>query len=343
MQAYINSVALISPQHTYDGSFLDKPIAQPSGSYFSCIEPAYKDLINPVQLRRMSRILKMGLGASRMCMNNANEVGIDAVVVGTGLACIADLEKFLQSVIYENEQSLSPIPFINSSHNTVAAQIAMVNRLTGYNSTYCHRGASFESALQDALMLINEGTSNVLVGGIDEYSQHYHTVFDPLYKWDENGIILGEGSGFFMLSKEQQAATYARLTGVHTFINPKDEREVSDMVSGFLAHHGLSISDIDMVVLGKNGDADTNPIYTYLENGYIDKDTGIAYYKHLCGEYMTSTAFALWLSALAIKGQQLPSSVVRKKGEHRSISKILIYNHYNSINHSLILVESDDY
>lgn len=344
MQAYINSIGLISPQHTYDGSFLSEPTARPSDKHFSCIEPVYKDLINPVQLRRMSRILKMGLGASRICMNNAGSTAIDAIVVGTGLACITDLEKFLLSVVNENEQLLSPIPFINSSHNTVAAQIAMVNKITGYNNTYCHRGASFESALQDALMLINEGTSNVLAGGIDEYSEYHFDLFKSMYESDENqpDITFGEGSGFFILGKEQQEGTFAKLTGVHTFLNPTGDTEVVDTISTFLSKHELSISDIDTVILGNNNNLATSDIYHHLEDNYIPQKSSILHYKHLCGEYMTSTAFALWLSANIMKQQQIPPIVVRRKECDKPIKRIMIYNHYNNINHSLILVESKD-
>ena len=344
MQAYINSIALISPQHTYDSSFLKEPVVNPTGVHFSCIEPVYKDLINPVQLRRMSRILKMGLGASRICINNASDTSIDAIVVGTGLACIADLEKFLLSVLNGDEQLLSPTPFINSSHNTVAAQIAMVNKITGYNNTYCHRGASFESALQDALMLVNENTSNVLVGGIDEYSQHYFDIFKPLYKWNTDipNITLGEGSGFFILGKVQQQNSFAKLVGVHTFLNPINNVEVSDTITSFLSQHRLDIADIDTVILGTNGNSETDNVYSYLEDRYIQKNTSILRYKQLCGEYMTSTAFALWLTATAIKQQQIPPVVVQRKGSKDSISRVLIYNHYNNINHSLILLENTD-
>lgn len=344
MQAYINSIALISPQLTYDGELLEDLVTNLSGIHFSCIEPAYKELINPVQLRRMSRILKMGLGASKICINNAKNKAIDAVVVGTGLACISDLEKFLTSVLDENEQALSPIPFINSSHNTVAAQIAMVNKITGYNNTYCHRGASFESALLDGLMLIKEGNSNVLAGGIDEYSQHYFDIFKPLYNWDTSitNIRLGEGSGFFLLGDKQDENTYAKLVDVHTFINPTNHEEVAATISKFLSKHDLSINDIDTVVLGKNGNSSTDSIYTFLENEYLNKHTSLLHFKHLCGEYMTATAFALWLAAIAIKQQNTPPCVIVSKDidSKRPISKVLIYNHYNNINHSLILLEN---
>ncbi len=355
MYAYLNSIALISPQQTFDGSFLEHPLHHSPEPFLMSIEPSYKEFINPVQLRRMSRILKMGLGASRICMNNLPATKVDAIVVGTGLACISDLEKFLLSVLNENEQMLSPIPFINSSHNTVAAQISMMMQVKGYNNTYCHRGSSFEYALQDALMLLAEReASSVLVGGIDEYSRHYFNLFGLLDIWRKEpvdslelfkspcspGTIAGEGAGFFILQKEPSKETYAELTAVHSFLEPESTSEVESVISAFLAKHELSIEDIGIMILGKNGDCITDPVYSDMEKDFISRNTEIVYYKHLCGEYMTSTSFALWLAANILKRKEIPSAVSFRKGKNQSFKNILIYNHYRNINHSLILLKN---
>ena len=317
-QIYINSTGIIAPQSTIiDGHFV-------------CVEPVYKEFINPVQLRRMSRILKMGLGASSMCINSLPNVEIDAIVVGTGLSCIIDLEKFLVSILDGNEEGLSPTPFINSSHNTVAAQIAMMHKITGYNNTYCHRGASFESAFQDAVMLLNEGTANhILVGGIDEYSLHYHLMMNQEPKM--KNVILGEGAAFFILENQQRVYTVAELKGVHFFLtrngelNSNNTKLIKSEITSFLQKQNLQISDIDIFISGKNGNCITDFIYDDLESDFL-KNAKTHYFKHLCGEYMTSTAFAIGQATTLLKEQ---------KGKN-----VLIYNHYNFINHSIILLKN---
>ncbi|MDR2627600.1 MAG: beta-ketoacyl synthase chain length factor [Dysgonamonadaceae bacterium] len=322
MQAYITSIGLISPQADACGE---------NEGVLRCMEPEYRQLIPPIQLRRMSRILKLGLGASQICLNNAGgKVHPDAIVVGTGLACINDLETFLRSMIDDREQGLSPTPFVNSSHNTVAAQIARLQHNHSYNNTYCHRGASFECALTDALMLIHEKeAAQVLVGGIDEFSVHYHR----LLKNVNETVVAGEGAAFFLLGNDPKDTAYARITAVKTWYRPH-----GDIIPGFLAEHNLSSDDIDTVLLGINGNEEGDAIY-YDSMQRFATGTRFISWKHLCGEYMTSGAFALSLSAEALRTGAFPASCVMTDGKPFPSERILIFNHYRQQNYSCILVE----
>ena len=49
-------------------------------------------------------------------------------------------------------------------------------------------------------------------------------------------------------------------------------------------------------------------------------------------------AFALWLTANAISKNDLPEIIRLNKKTSGNIRRILIYNHYRNINHSLMLV-----
>ncbi len=61
MEAYISGIGCISPQNSIDNDvFLAEAINQ-NALFLQCIQPAsYKDYINPVLSRRLSRIIKMG-------------------------------------------------------------------------------------------------------------------------------------------------------------------------------------------------------------------------------------------------------------------------------------------
>ena len=351
MEVYITGTGNISPQKTFDSDFLSEIITYENAGQMRCIEPVYKNFIDPMTSRRMSRIMKMGFCAAKMCLNEAGIENPDAVIVGTGMGCMEDTEKFLSSLISNDEQLLNPTPFIQSTHNTVAAQIALLLKCHNYNYTYVHRGYSFESALLDAMMMISENSAkNILVGGSDELTNNFYTITQRLGHWKKSpvnnlkllghksgGSIAGEGSTFFMLSQQQNNLTYAKLKALITFYKPSGREEVKEQIIKFLAGENLSLNDIDLVILGLNGDQTyDNTYYSLIEDSFENK--ACAYFKHLCGEYQTASAFALWAGANIIKQQGIPD--VMKLNDHpvKEIRNILIYNHYRNINHSLFLI-----
>ena len=92
-----------------------------------------------------------------------------AIITGTAFGCLEDTVTFLTRMMEQNEEMLPPTAFIQSTHNTVAAQIALMLKCHGYNNTFVHKGISFESALLDAMMLLKEQEAdNILVGGTEE-------------------------------------------------------------------------------------------------------------------------------------------------------------------------------
>ncbi|MDR2802297.1 MAG: beta-ketoacyl synthase chain length factor [Prevotellaceae bacterium] len=327
MHAYLTSIGLISPQRTFENDF-SCGLKMEGASILPAIEPNYKKLINPVQLRRMSRILKLGIGAAQLCINNAGGRQPDAIIVGTGLACVNDLEFFLNAIVETGEQSLSSIPFINSLHNTVAAQIARTLKIQTYNNTHCHRGASFENALLDALMLLNEKEhTQVLVGGIDEFSRHYYNLLTEK-------AAAGEGAGFFLLSGSPAAKKCVKISSVGTFYAPDE-----DFIARFLAEQHTPVHHLDAVVLGMNGIPSDDAVYHRLIDDFFPSGSQLASYKHLCGEYHTSSTFALALAAHAIAAGAFPAPAVLRHGKSAQPRKVLLYNHYQNCNHTLMLVE----
>jgi 3-oxoacyl-[acyl-carrier-protein] synthase II len=353
MKAYLTAHGIISPQETHNDQGFPEIICEVFDNRLSCREPDYRDLISPILLRRMPRILKMGLASAKLCINRSAGVHPDAIIVGTGLGCLDNLEKFLTEILKNKEHITSVLPFINSTHNAVAAQIAMLLQNHGYNVTYCHRGMSFESALDDALMHLEEGNArNVLVGGIDECTTDFMQLHGYLHYWKEplntlslansnsTGTIAGEGSAFFMLSVEPATPNSIAVEGVHTFYTPEgaEIEDIAAEIDTFLKAHQTDRNELGLVLTGINGDSLSDRIYLELGKDYFAKGTGIAFYKHLCGEYYTSTAFALWLGSEILKKQAVPSIVQFKIPEKLNLSKLLIYNHIRNTEHALILL-----
>lgn len=161
----------------------------------------FKELVTaPDVRRRMSRAVKMGVSAGMEAIGGL-PVGekISAIITATGLGCLADSEKFLRNVIDNGETLLNPTPFIQSTFNTVGGQIAQLTGNNGYNMTYVHGGLSFESALLDAAMQIEEcGVRNVLVGSFDESTPSQRRIMERMGMW--RGASCGEGAYAFVLS-----------------------------------------------------------------------------------------------------------------------------------------------
>lgn len=353
MKAYITSTGIISPQDTHNRTDFPGSVREEVSDRLVCIEPDYKVLINPVQLRRMPRILKMGLAAARLCINRSGGVNPDGIIVGTGLGCLDNLEKFLMEILENNEHITSVLPFINSTHNAVAAHIAMLLQNHGYNLTYCHRGLSFENALDDALMNLEEKrASHILLGGIDECTNDFMKLHSYLGYWKKPvsnlllledktpGSIAGEGSAFFMLSSLPSGNNQAGIAGVHTFITPDTatKADIIPEIDFFLENHHTDKKDISLFLTGMNGDGEFDPVYRQLSRDYFYPQTGLAWYKHLCGEYYTSSSFALWLASVMIETQAVPEITELVPPGKREIENILIYNHTRNTEHALILV-----
>jgi 3-oxoacyl-[acyl-carrier-protein] synthase II len=358
MKAYIRSTSCISPQKTFDDAFLTE-IVEYSGTRLPAIEPDYKQFIDTKQARRMSHVIKMGVAAAKKCLANAAVVQPGAIITGTALGCIEDTIVFLTRMVEQQEEMLPPTAFIQSTHNTVAAQVALMLQCHNYNFTYVHKGISFESALLDGLMLLNEKEAeNVLVGAIEEMVDASFKVLTRLGQYKRHpvsnlrlfeerskGTIGGEGAAFFLLNHQPAAENLAELTALKVLFKPAN---VESSIAAFLNANELGTADIDLVLTGHNGDTRNDEPYESLAVGLF-KNNVIATYKQLCGEYPVASSFALWLAANILKHQKVPGILIKK--DLRSfenfvspgdtpLRKILIYNHYQHIYHSLMLVSA---
>ncbi len=301
----------------------------------------------------MSKLLKMGISCG---MNALQKAGIEqpqAIITGTGRGSMVDTEQFLVSMIANGEEALTPTSFIQSTYNSINGWLALQTKCTGYNQTYVNRGASFELALFDAQMLLNETNENmhVLVGCFDEITPDYVKVKDKIGYWKQPapantdlyqhsntpGTIAGEGAAFFTITNKKENGICS-LEAVK-MLQGADTAEVITNINNLLAENNLNISDIDVLLCGMNGDSRQMEAYDQLSDLASDHTT-IANFKHLCGEYDTSSGFATWLATELFKAQEIPGILVARKGRHKGIKTILLVNHYILNSHSIMLLKS---
>jgi 3-oxoacyl-(acyl-carrier-protein) synthase len=349
MDLYIRAMGNISPQNTLGISSLPAELSEYKTNRLQSVEPDYSKLIDVKLIRRMSRVIKMGVAAALQCLQEAGVKCPDAIITGTAYGCLEDTGTFLKKMVESKEELLTPTAFIQSTHNTIGAQIALLLKCNGYNNTFVHRGFSFESALLDSIMLLKEkAVNNVLIGGVDEITDAsfaitrrfglFKETIDSnfnLFNTPSKGSIAGEGAAFFLLNNGASHTDYARLAAITTFYKPADNREAEESIRAFLIEQSLEMSAIDIVLCGRNGDINGDKIYDHLDETMF-KNADVIHYKHLCGEYPTSTGFALWLAAAIVKNGSMPHVYANDKA--KNIKRILIYNHYQMIHHSLMLV-----
>ena len=350
---YISGLGCISPQQTINADFKSFVPTAHETDFLQCLQPeSYKEFINPIISRRLSRIIKMGIASAVISQRESGIANPGAIITGTGLGCVEDTEKFLMTMLDNNETLLNPTNFMQSTYNTISSQIAIILKCFGYNSTYVHRGFSFESALIDAMDLIRTGkVESALVGGIDEFTSNHFAVTSLTGRWrknalhhlnmtqnPENASIPGEGSVFAMLTASKTESTFAELKEVKTIYKPENFAIIKEAVDALLDTHNLTADDIDVLVLGMNGNRNENPWYQSLMD--VFSQCGVGVFKNLCGEYYTASAFGLWLSANMARNNFIPEVSRFKATTSGKISNILLYNHYAGEQHSLMLINA---
>ncbi|HEU4791477.1 MAG TPA: beta-ketoacyl synthase chain length factor [Flavobacterium sp.] len=351
-KTYINGLGCISAQKTFDTVFLEEAELNENDTILPLKIPVYKDFIPPVAIRRMAKGVKNGIVASSLALREAHLETVDAIITGTGMGCIEDSEKFLKAILDNDEQFLTPTSFIQSTHNTVGGQIALGLQCKAYNLTYVNGSISFESALFDAKMMIEEeDASSLLVGGIDETADYTMSLFRlagfikkenegpySVLESTTKGVVFGEGATFFVLENEIKENTIAEILDIEIF-NKLGVTEVENKIISFLASNGLEITDIDAILLGYNGDVDSDLFYKNLSDTTFE-NTPQVYYKHLSGEYDTASAFGLWVGSKIIQTQSIPDIVKLNSLDKQSYKTILLYNQRNGIDHSFTLISS---
>ncbi len=350
MSVFINGTGIISAQKTFDKNFSFDQFVSYAGNRRDAQEPDYSSVIDARQIRRMSRIVRMGIAASKAALTESGIEKPGAVIVGTAFGCLEDTYSFLSKMVQYQEDMLSPTAFIHSTHNTIAAQIALLYKSHGYNSTYVHRALSFESALIDSVMLLEDGhTDSVLTGGIDEITDAGFTIMQRMgffkasteytennfYQHKSTGSAAGEGAAFFSLSKRKIISSGAKILAVETY-SFLDAAEVALNTKLILSAN--QIEKPGLIISGHNGDLkndEVNDLYISL----LNFKSPVLKYKHLCGEYATASSFATWLASEILKQNKIPEFTGSYVTDE-PVDSVLIYNQQEGKYHSIILIQS---
>ncbi len=245
----ITGIGVVSPNGVGRENFADacrrgrsgisRPsIFDPAGLKTSAVAQAVdfkpEDVLSPIELRRVPRMIPMAVGAAREALAQAGwDVAADdleaqrrmGVALGTGGGGLAFVEEQYRQFFTEGTPSLFSITA--GTHGNLSSEISIALRLRGPSHVLSTGCTSSTDAIGYASMLIRAGAvPSMLAGGADAcISRGILHAFEKMRvvstrRWDEpekssrpfsadrDGFVLGEGAWMFVL--EDRAAALAR-------------------------------------------------------------------------------------------------------------------------------------
>lgn len=332
-RVFVSRASQISVQQPLSETWYENPKTGFS-QYTRAIDPDYKPFINPMTARRMGKVLKRALTTSLSALNGLTGENLDAVIMGTGLGCIENTEKFLSAMVNDGEQFLTPTYFMQSTHNTIASQVALNLKCHGYNCTYSHRGISFESALQDAFLQFRIGKiRNALVGAHDEMTESYFKLLQVVDMWKDN--FAGETAVEFLLENRKNEDALCEILDTELFFGLSAD-EFRDRITGVLQKSGLQTCDIDAVFVGDGEHCTDDGLCRHLQEMF---QSPFVKYKRLFGEGFTMHGLGIYAAAHCLKRGSVPQFMTEGNRQCKdNIKYVLVLNNYKNIDYSITLL-----
>lgn len=279
IRVYIKAATQISMQQPLSEAWMTAPVEH-TEPYVRSLDPNFRDWLNPLESRRMGKILKRALVTAQKVMHDSGVQQPDAVITGTGLGCIENTELFLDQLCREGEEMLKPTYFMQSTHNTISSLISIHDHLHGYNTTYSHKSVSFDSALLDAFTQLRLGDiQTALVTGNDEMTPSYFSILQRAgYVGQPGQVAAGETSVAMMLTTD-----------------PADALCEIEKVSMSVRGVQQPFAPADLLVLGTNGVPQNDQLYREVAQQMPGVE--MFEYKRLFGESYTVSGLGVYAAA----------------------------------------------
>ena len=349
---FIQAASQISNQMPLSEQWLEQPVF-PTVANSDSQEADYSKYISPMVARRMGKLFKRAIAIAVDVMDKGKMEQVDAIITGTGLGCIEHTEKFLNAMLDNDEECLPPTHFMQSTHNTISSQIALHLKCHGYNCTYSHRGTSFDNSLLDALTQMHLGEiHSAMVCGHEEMTPDYFKMLGKIGYWkdgqfdektlrrhDSVGSFSGSCSVNLLLSDTANDETMCAIQSFDLLFKP-NQQQLQEALQQRLAQLNISIEDISAVVMGLSGDQANDEVYLNFARQNCP-DTPVVWYKHIFGESYCASAFGVYTAAVMLQRQNIPAHLMYSTPQTAIKPKyILVYNHFQNKDHSLILLSS---
>ncbi len=268
-------------------------------------DPDFKEWLSPVESRRLGRILKRALVSLLTITRKTGVEHPDAICVGTGLGCMVNTERILETLCNNGESMVSPTHFMQSTHNTIASLLAIHTKSHGYNITYSHKDLSSDLALLDAWMQFRLGRIHTaLVGGYDELTPSYYTLLRRIGYMGAEGAGPGAEASATLLLTDDCRDALCEMAGIRILYRPTDTA-LRQELDRLLAEAGVSREELSAVLTGVNGNRANDAFYEAFTSQLLPEIPTL-HYKHLFGTSYTASAYAPYVAAHCLKRETLP-------------------------------------
>ncbi len=330
---YICSAKQISAQGGLNDDWFERPVTL-TEQYVRAADPDFKPYVTPQESRRMGRILKRAVATAKETLRSAQIETPDAIVTGTGLGCVENTEFFLEALLSDGKETLKPTHFMNSTHNTISSLIGIMTQSNGYNATFSHNELSFDSALLNACLLLqNNEAMSVLVQGHDELTPNYHTLLKRAGIVGRDKEIASEVSVAMLVTNEPKATPMCRIAGVALANND----EVENQLSMLLENASLTKNDIDAVMTDVSGDKQNDRQCLAICQKVFEM-TPVLQYKHLFGNNFTASGLGCYALAYCLQKGSIPESLYLDRTNQVVVPKVLLMLHHTDNGHNTLIL-----
>ena len=336
---YIQAAEQISIQAPLSEQWMEEPVFYDEASLVKAQNPSFRDYMAANEARRMGNIMKRALVTALKVLDETGIEHPEAMITGTCLGSLDYTERFLDSIVENDEQTVSPTYFMQSTHNTVGSALAIYTKTHGYNTTYSHSGTSFDLTLLDAWMQMQLGKiSTALVGGHDEMTEQYFSLLQKVGYLGVDGMVpCGEVAMSMMLNTSETVEHLCELAGLRISFRPSREK-LQQQLDDMLADADMTLSDISAVMTGVNGDPENDQLYhNTVEALFAGKP--LLHYKHLFGENYTVSGLGLYACAHLLKKNKIPSFLYESEQRVDALKSILMLNQTKEGDVSMILLK----
>ena len=339
-QVFIQAAEQISIQQPLSEQWMEEPIRY-QDLLVKAINPPFRDYMSPGEVRRMGNLMKRALVTALKVLDETGIEHPDAIITGTSIGSLDYTEKFLDAMVENGEEALSPTYFMQSTHNTVGATLGIYTKTHGYNTTYSHGDLSYDLTLLDAWMQMQLGKiRTALVGGQDEMSELYFSLLQKAgYVGLEGMDPCGEVAMSMMLNCAESPENLCELAGISVGLLSSAD-QLKDNLTKMLDEAGMTMDDISAVMTGVSGNPANDQTYRKIIDA-VFQHMPLLHYKHLFGENYTVSALGVYAAAHCLKKGVVPSFLYDDQSQARcdQPKAILLLNHMKGKEFSLILLK----